>query len=57
MPSQACSNTISLSDMNRSKVHLFLFVVIGNYFFTLLKSKVESREPQAGIDQRESGAD
>jgi len=57
MPSQACLNTISLSDMNRSKVHLFLFVLIGNYFFTLLKSKVESREPQAGIDQRESGAD
>lgn len=34
--SQSSSNTITLSHMNDSKLYLFLFMLIGNYFFTLL---------------------
>jgi hypothetical protein len=33
--SQACPNIITLNYMNDSKVHLFLFVLISNYLFTL----------------------
>jgi hypothetical protein len=34
--SPACPNIITLNYMNDSKVHLFLFVLLSNYFFTLL---------------------